>query len=229
MAPFQGYPTTKQILASKLYRPRVRPMRRLRAPTLRSAGFAKAVRRVVNQELKFRRTAVAQIGTDNVAGIISHLSLIARGDDQNQRTGNWIQPMSIYGKVTMNADSVSGVDYQKYRFSIVRWREDANVTIPTLGQILETAGNPHGPYNFASKGKFDVIWSVADSCVPNKTNSKFHYQYSFKRNLSRGPKTLFDDALFKKYHYFVVASSDIAVGANPPQLSFDITLRYTDS
>ncbi len=237
MPPFQGYPTTKQALALKLYNPRIRSMRRYKRPRLlsyRTPAFKRAVRKVVSQELKFFVSPLGNTELDNAVGVIQHLSPVTQGDNQNQRNGNWIQPQSIQGNITMIGNSGAVADEtQKYRISVIRWREDSSpggvFTLPTLPQILNTASQPHGPYNFVSKGKFDVLYSVVYIVDTSVDNSNHEMQYTFKKNISGGQKILFNGAAFEKYHLYLIASSDVAAGVDGPLISFDITLRYTDS
>jgi len=119
------------------------------------------------------------------------------------------------------------------RCSIIRWKEDltppGGAALPTLGEIMHDVNRPQGPFRFASKGKFDVLWTmpiIVSNTLANTNNQKL---YSFYRKVGKKQRSFFDGANSKKYHYFFVASSDVAAAGSPPMVSFDITVRYTDS
>ncbi len=186
------------------------------------------VKRIIDAELKVKDVAANGLNPDNLLGTIVRLSDVAVGDGNNQRTGNWIKPTSLMG--TISIQGVDGIPDRstKCRISIVQWKENQDADPIALDRIMQNVAQPHQQYNVESKGSFKILWSRTFTLVNQDENSQFLRTFRFYVKPSM--KVLFDGADARKYHLFLVASSDkTALSGDVPLLDFNTRLRYTDS
>ncbi len=186
------------------------------------------VKRIIDAELKVKDVAANGLNPDNLLGSLVRLSDVAVGDANNQRTGNWIKPVSLMGTIT-----IQGVDNlvdrtTKCRISIVCWKENQDADNLVLARILQDVAQPHQQYNIESKGSFKILWSRTFTLINKDENAQFLRTFRFYVKPSM--KVLFDGADARKYHLFLVASSDkVALSGDEPVMDFNTRLRYTDS
>ncbi len=239
MPPFQGYPTASQLLSKcKLPRYRKYPKSRYSKSSgirlYRNPALNYAVRRIVSAELGFTYNHSGPVSLDQDVGDIVHLTDINIGDLQSERKGNWIQPINIHGLITVSAD-LGGIaqDTPLVRVGILRWKEDMSVvgvpTPPILTDFMHDISNPHGPFKFTGKGKFDIIWTRLCILSNSQENTRRQMLYPFHVNVSKKQRVYYDGTLNRKYHLFYFALSDVPGVDSPPRSQFDITVRYTDS
>ncbi len=183
------------------------------------------VKRIIDAELKFRDLGVADQPLPP-AGSLQHLSLIAQGDLVNQRNGNWIKPTSLMGTVTIvgNEDATPDLIPQ-FRIVVVCWKENQALNPIAIDKVMQSADSPHQQFNVQNKGQFKVLWSRTGIISSQQTNPQFSKMYRFY--VKPGMKCLYDGEGFKNNQLFIFAYSDTTV--NPPTMSFETRLRYTDS
>jgi len=129
-----------------------RPQSRRGAPTLRSlqekvTKITKALRSERLQIVNYNSQATSSVGA------VNYLSNIGQGDGANQRHGNDVYVTGIEGLWSVvGADATNVV-----RMMII---QDANSggAVPLVGDIFETASNPHSAINNLSQSRFKVLW-----------------------------------------------------------------------
>ncbi len=209
----------------KTYRRKKRPTRKYRKPMTVSK-----VRRIISAELKLSLVSNDFILISISSPMVVPLTTtISQGDTNLNRTGNWIQPITYHGYVTVRGLDASAQLSNNVRCGIVRWKNDQAVDALTVGKLMESASAPGGSFNFGNKGSFTVLWSRFFNIVHDSNNPQFLKTYRWKISLSRGQKVLYDNAVAKKYQLFFFAFSDSTSDVQSPLLSIDSTLRWTDS
>ncbi len=209
------------------YGRRKRPTRRKYSKKPMTVG---RVKRIISAELK-----LSLVGNDFIAisigspMIVPLTANIAQGDTNLARTGNWIQPVTYHGYVTVRGVQASPEISNNVRCGIIRWKNDQSVDPALVNKIMEDPGAPGTSFNFGNKGSFTVLWSRFFNIVHQERNPQFLKTYRWKVSLGRGQKVLYDGATAKKYQLFFFAFSDGLADANSPLLSIDSTLRWTDS
>lgn len=191
----------------------------------------KKVRKIVGAELK-HATASAALVIGPIAGQILDLtSGIAQGNLSANRQGNWIQPIVQHGHINLTASvipPVSTQDVTEIRFGFLRWKEDTNTNLPSLDQIMENVANVLGPFKYASKGKFDILWSRVTTIVNDRDNNQFNKNFRYYFKLGRGQRCIYDNATPMKYMIIFFAISNSPVGEEL-DLQLNNVIRYTDS
>jgi len=203
--------------------------RRLVARIRRRPMTTGRVKRIIDAELKVRDLGVGPVIIPSIMGSVIQISNIDQGDLNTQRTGNWIKPTSWMGTITLQGnilDTGNGIIPQ-YRVGIVQWKENQTLNPMALGQIMQDTLAPHQQFNVENKGQFKILWSRTGILSQDDDNPQFLKIHRFYVKPSL--KVLYDDDDFKNNHLFIFAYSDIAIAANPPFMSFDTRLRYTDS
>lgn len=216
-----------------MYSNRRKTYRRKRRPTRR---FTKKpmtvgrVKRIISAELK-----LSLVGNDfiviSIASpmIISLTNGIVQGDTNMQRTGNWLQPITYHGYVTVRGVNNSPQISNNVRCGIIRWKNDESMDPALVNKIVQDPASPGASFKFTNKGAFTVLWSRFFNIVHSDQNPQFLKTYRWKVSLGRGQKVLYDAATPKKYQLFFFAFSDSTVDVESPSLAIDSTLRWTDS
>ncbi len=209
---------------------RKKPYRGRRRRTTKSRAMTVGrVKRIISAELKHKNQ---NIGFTNIfvgSQSIVHLSDIAQGDVANQRNGNWIQPITYHGYVTIKGFDAAAAESYGVRVGIARWNNDESADPITLGKVMFDAAIPASNFSYINKGAFKILWSRYVNVVNSQINPQFLKTLRFKVSLGRSPKTLYHVAVFKKYQLFFFAMSDDLSVAEHPSYTLDSTLRYTDS
>jgi len=234
MPPFSGYPTTRQIMSSKIYRPRVRRYRSKPIKRLSSKRrFASAVRSVVRPELKFSTLSVGPVFVAFNAPQMVRLTNIPQGNAQNQRTGNWLVPRSIYGSIVCEGNLLNADETRQIRVGVLCWKEDLHPLAadipPIITDIMQESDSPIGPYKYTSTGKFKILTSRVYILSTNEDNSNYQKVHTFKVDLSGIDKITYDGAFGKMNQYYLFATSDEDTAANPPIITFHVSMRFNDS
>ncbi len=188
------------------------------------------VKRIISAELK-----VSTVGNDFIEIDITNPMVvpltnnIAQGDTNLQRTGNWIQPVTYHGYVTVRGQNNSPQLTNGVRIMVLRWKNDESVDPALVNKVIEDPGDPFSSFKFTQKGAFTILYSRVFNIIHENQNPQFLKTYRFKLPLSRGQRTLYDGANPKKYQLFFMAFSDSLVPGQSPELSISSTLRWTDS
>lgn len=202
-----------------------RPKRRMRRRRPMTSG---RVKRIIDAELKVRDLGIGPIEIPSTNGLISHISLIDQGDSHLTRTGNWIKPVSWMGTVTLFGNSLDVVnDTVAYRVGCVIWKENQGVNTLNLIKLMQDTSAPHQQYRIQNKGQFKILWSRTGILSTNPENPRFQAIHKFY--VKPSTKILYDGAQFKNNQLFIFAFSEVDTAANPPSISFDTRLRFTDS
>ncbi len=185
------------------------------------------VRRIIDAELKVSDLNIGLLAMPDTVGARFHLSNISLGDANTERTGNWIKPVSLMGTLIVQAQLGTSVTTPRFKVFVVQWREDAVLNTPDLVKIVQDVVEPHQQFNVESKGQFKILWSWTGTVVPNADNPQF---VKTKRFYLKPPrKILYDDDVLKKEQLYLFGFSDVDGLDNPPFISGNIRLRYTDS
>ncbi len=185
------------------------------------------VKRIIDAEMKIRDLSVGPVAMPSITGNMIHISSIAQGDLNTERSGNWVKPVSFMGTITVTGDAAAAAVAADYRVGVLVWKENDNVDPATIAKVFQDTADPHQQFNVASKGQFKILWNRTGQVINNQDNSQFRKMHRFYVKPSM--KILFDGATDTKYHLFLFALSDLAAAANPPDLAFASRLRYTDS
>ncbi len=207
------------------YRPR-RSMRGRRY----GASFASRVRKVVQAEIKYHDQgfSVAPVVGGQSEVLSSNIPL---GIGANQRIGNWLDPVSLEGNITVQGDDAAGPAQENHgvRVGYALWKNDTSTDPLTFDRIMQDGASPGGPFSVPEKNSYKILWTKYMTVNNHRQNSQFTKTFPFRINLSSLPKALYDDGAQKKYQIYFFAGSDDVVGTNPPTVLVDSMLRYTDS
>lgn len=207
----------------------VRRRRMLRRRRRRRPMTTGKVKRIIDAELKLHDDSLVEVNAPNTTGLILHLSDIAQGDLNTERTGNWIKPVSLMGTLTVQGDPDGAAEnaFLQYRVAIILWKENQTTDPISLLKVVQDVLRPFQQFNVESKGSFKVLWSRTGNIVNNVENSQFVKYHRFY--LRPSMKILYDDDAFRKFHLFFLAYSNIPTAMFPPAISINTRLRYTDS
>ncbi len=201
---------------------RAKPMRRRRVMT------AGKVKRIIDAELKFVDVDLGPLPIPNTNGVVTPITVgIAQGDAVNQRNGNWIKPVTLYGTIVTTGNPDAAVDTSFFRHMIVVWKENETNNAIDLGQIVQSVVFPHQGFNVQNKGQYRVLWSRTGILSNNTDNPQFQKMHRFYVKPSM--KVLYDGNAPKNNQLFFLSFSDINAGAGEPDVEFSLRLRYTDS
>jgi len=215
------------------YRPRRRSMRRRRRSGRRGRRApmtAGRVKRLIGAELKYDLTAADFAITPTTGNLIRFTQDIAQGDTVTTRTGNWINPQVIHGKVVVKGDptALPGTDSFLCRIGVLQWLNDVQFDPPANNQIVQDPFAPLGPLNITGRGSFKQVWSRTFVIANDMANPQFFKTFPFYLRVGKYPKCVYDGANPKKYHWYFYAISDSIV-VQSPGLSIDAIMRFTDS
>ncbi len=188
------------------------------------------VKRIISAELKVSLVAndfqLISVATPMVVPLTNN---IVQGDTNLTRTGNWIQPVTYHGYVTVRGQNNSPEVTNGVRIMILRWKNDESVDPALVNKVVEDPADPFSSFKFTQKGAFTILYSRVFNIIHADQNPQFLKTYRFKIPLSRGQRTLYDGNTPKKYQLFFMAFSDALVDGDAPELTISSTLRWTDS
>ena len=150
-----------------------RGMRR-RRPTRRTYNKVMTVgkvKRIISAELK-----LSLVGNDfipiHIAGpmVVPLTNNIAQGDTNLQRTGNWIQPVTYHGYVTVRGINNSVEISNGVRIMILRWKNDESVDPAFVNKVVDDPGDPFSSFKFTQKGAFIMLYSRVFNIVHSDQN-----------------------------------------------------------
>ncbi len=209
------------------------PMYRKPASSAGGAAFASKVRSVVSAERKFLHFSATYLVEEQSTSTIL-MSSMPQGVAQGQRIGNWIQPTSTHGTLTVTGNPTAGESSIWNVRVFVLIFNDSSKGINTIGStFLQDPSRPGGPFNIDRKGEFSVLWTRFFTISNNNDSALFTRTLTWRLSLQNKKKVLYDGATeddLTKNHLFFYAVSDCPSPVNnPPTITVDATFRYTDS
>ncbi len=194
----------------------------------RTPMTAGKVKRIIDAELKVKDNAVEDVPIPTVLGSINRLSQVDQGDNNDQRTGNWIKPVALMGQITVVGNNAAPPgDVPLFRIGIACWKENETLNAFSINQIAQDTTDPHQGYSVENKGQFKILWSRTG--ILSNHNQNPQYQKTFRFYVKPSAKVLFDDAAAKNNQLFFFGWSDVDTLADPPVVTYSTRLRYTDS
>ena len=188
------------------------------------------VKRIISAELKINQDNNDFIGIPLSTPSVISLTDISQGDTSLQRSGNWVQPITVHGYTTIRGFHNADAKTNGVRVGVVRWLNDESVDPIAVDKLLSVPGAPSGSFSFVNKGSFKILWSRFVNIVNHEQNTQFVKTLRYNIKLGRGQKALYDGAdTAKKYQIFFFATSDGLSGLEAPQYDLNSTLRFTDS
>jgi len=177
----------------------------------------------LNEEIK--KLDTTSTGTITNAGVVSSLSLIAEGNDYNQRDGHSIKAISLEARLTMQ--SYNATTNNMFRWIVFRDLEQNGVQ-PTAAQLLESVGGAYAPnsaYQHDNTERFEILHDVLHEVSYDRpvallfgTKLGCHIRFS---------GTTAADASNKEGHIYAALFS--ADGANGPAHNAYYRLCYVDN
>jgi len=216
---------------ARMDRPRtVRRRRKAKSKALTVSRVKRIALNVVGAELKFFNSRI-NLGTiPSITGSFVHITdgaILTQGDQVSQRTGNWIKPIIINGKLLVKGDAAAVVDVSEYRVCILQWNENQNVNAATLAKVVGDVLDPFQGFLVQNKGQYKILWTRIGIVSNDANNSNFEKYHSFRVKV---PKQIYyDGAANKTNHIFMVGFSNTPAANGPPIWRFTLRLRYTDS
>ncbi len=186
------------------------------------------VLKIIDAELKVRDLGFGPVFIPSITGDITLISNVGQGDLNTQRNGNWIKPTTLMGTITLKGNTVADpILISQFRVGVACWKENQTLNAFSIDQIMQDTAAPHQQYNIENKGQFKILWSRTGILSNVRENPQY---LKVLRFYVKPPlKVLYDDADFKNNQLFLFAYSDIDTAVNPPTLSAEFRLRYTDS
>ncbi len=196
----------------------------------RGRSFAARVRKIVRPELKFLENGFS--ATPIVGGPTAVLVTSAvQGAGAFNRIGNWLQPMYLYGNITVQGDHGASPAQETHgvRVGFALWKNDESKNAFTTDAIMQDSAAPGQTFSIVEKDSYQILWTKYMTVNNDRDNSQFTKTFPFRVNLTKLPHALYDNAIHKQNQIFFFALSDDITGTNPPVVSVDSMLRYTDS
>ncbi len=203
--------------------------RRMTRRRPRKVMTVRKVKRIIDAELKFRDMAAGPVVmASSNDGFIIHLSNIGQGDEASERNGNWIKPTTLMGTITVQGnDAAPPTSTPLFRCVVVQWKENNSLNPIAISKVMQDAFAPHQQFNVQNKGQFKVLWSRTGILSNHPQNPQFQKKLRFY--VKPPQKVLYDVAANRTGTLFLFAYSDVDVLDDPPTITFDARLRYTDS
>jgi len=184
-----------------------------------------SVKRLIknNEEMKYFRAGL-NTTTSNVA-VLSSLSNIAQGVNDDQRIGNVVQPIEMKVRLDLIiADSTNII-----RFVIFRWK-DADTTAPVAGDIfsngLSGGVDTSSFYNDETKDKYRILYDR--TFVGSNTADSIRQFTQFKLRLGTKIRYTSNAVTTGTNKYYQLNMSDSAAVTHPT-LIWNTETRYSDS
>ncbi len=94
-------------------------------------------------------------------------------------------------------------------------------------KIMQDVNAPHQQFNVENKGQFKVLWSRTGILSNQNTNAQ--YLKTLKFYVKPSLKTFYSNGIDKANHIFFFGYTGVEVINNPPSISIETRIRYTDS
>lgn len=184
--------------------------------------MAKSVKREVAGEYKFFQDAITTAAVQDVSGTVYHLTNIAQGSGDDDRTGKQIKLTSLEIQLTLFVGA-SGTDIS--RILIVRANQS---TAPTLQTILDVNGDPtYSLRNLEYTTLFTVLYNktfALDAARQGEIHTKIYKRMSSKCLFEYNSTTPVEGHL-----YMIICSNQGVASGNEPKHIFNARVRYLDN
>lgn len=176
---------------------------------------------LVNSEM-YKKDNASSITPDSASGSVVHLSDIAQGDGDDQRSGLSVFARSLWLQIISTIHTTA--DNTNYRVMVVCDTQQVGDGTPTVATILDGVGI-NTPLNSATVGRFSVlydkVYNLADAIMVTRIHRIYlplskHIRY----NGSAGTD------IQKNGIYLVAVSSE---ATNTPTLNYNSRLSYRDN
>lgn len=202
----------------------------------------KYVNRAINRD-KTRKGFVYSVNAVELSTTWTYqdISLVAQGDNYNQREGTNIKPGSLTGSIIVTRDNDAAADsYMRYKIAIIQWRPNSASANPdTFAKIFEddTAGvTTQSPFtNDPSKrSQFKILWvregvvgtrETGSEGVPSRRTHRFFIKGKHMNNISFNTAT----ATTGSNKIFRVMYSDNATGSDNGTVAHSSNLVYREA
>lgn len=212
------------------YRARRGGMRgRKRYARRRAPMTAGRVKRLIGAELKYNTVGAGGEAISGASASVTRITQISQGATITERNGDRIRPVVIHGKWILRGNTNSAADTTNVRVGIFCWKNNTDTDAPDINRIVQDSSDPNGPFKFAGRGEFTILWSRAVVLSNNSANPKSHMMLTFYKKLGKMPQILYEGADPRKYQLFYFAFSDRAIANDPPTWENSLVFRYTDS
>lgn len=175
---------------------------------------------LVNSE-KYKHDISSSANPDT-SGTIIPLTSIAVGDTDATRTGNAIYVRSVLCNMVVQIHA--SATNTTYRYMIIRDKQQAEDTSPSIGSVLDTVG-VHTPLNSATVGRFDILKDMTYNINTVGTPTRIHKVYLPMRSHVRYNNTASTD-ITKNGLYLILISNE---ATNVPSVTYFVRVSYHDN
>lgn len=180
---------------------------------------------LVNSE-KFKHDMTSS-STITRTGTMLHLTNIAQGDGDGQRTGNsiFVRNVGIRFSILYNT---SGASAQRVRMMLVIDSQQVGDTLPSVSDVLDVAGTASAPLSFLNDqtvGRFKVLKSRMYTVYADKNNIVSQWNINLRHHVRYNGATATD--IQKGGIYLLMVSSED--NTNPPAVERNIRVAYHDN
>lgn len=113
----------------------------------------KYLKGLVNSEMHHKDTTIS-LSTQN---LITHITSIAQGDNDFNRTGNSLLLRNIYIRGTMEIDPAV-TSNTRISLVLVKDLQQVSDSSPTLANIFNTPTDPNSLLSLSTSGRFKILW-----------------------------------------------------------------------
>jgi hypothetical protein len=174
---------------------------------------------LVNSE-KYKHD-VTSSGTLGDTGTIIHLTSVAQGDGEGERTGNSIFVRSVWSQLKLYRDVSVGMESQLLRVALILDTQQVGDTPPTFSNIYQGLG-PLTGLDETSVGRYKVLWSKHYTLDKANVTSRYVNVYKKMRHHVRFNGAASSD--IQKGGLYLVMSSDQTSSGFP---SYDLFNRVS--
>lgn len=180
---------------------------------------------LVNSE-KFKHDMTSS-STITRTGTMLHLTNIAQGDGDGQRTGNsiFVRNVGIRFSILYNT---SGASAQRVRMMLVIDSQQVGDTLPSVSDVLDVAGTASAPLSFLNDqtvGRFKVLKSRMYTVYADKNNIVSQWNINLRHHVRYNGAAATD--IQKGGIYLLMVSSED--NTNPPAVERNIRVAYHDN
>lgn len=182
---------------------------------------------LVNSE-KFKHD-VTSSSTITRAGTMLHLTNIAQGDGDGQRTGNsiFVRNVGIRFSVLYNAQSGASMT-QRVKMMLLIDTQQVGDALPTPSDVLDITGSGSAPLSFLNDqtvGRFKVLKSRMYTLYPDKMNIVSQWNVNLRHHVRYNGAAASD--IQKGGIYLLMISSED--NTQPPAVERNIRVSYHDN
>lgn len=189
--------------------------------------LAKRANSLINVEKKFIDTA--NTVSTSTTPAITPLTLVAEGDDYNQRNGRSIKLSSLQCRYYINANATATISYMLRVLIIID--KDSRGSAPTASEIFQDSTNFNTPINLNNGKRFVVLFDKVTDVSPSGAYTddalkwKQYYKKLSMHTTFMGTGATQADADNNHIYLVYMATG----GANPPGFSYYFRTRFIDN